>query len=501
MAAKRPCLLCGHGGAHPGKVCEEQIGRGPSLHACGCDAVWQPHAGPQERFVTTSASEVLYGGAAGGGKSGGLIAIPIYWLRHRNFLAVILRRETTQLGDLIAKSHEIYPHQGGRAVHEGASLTWKFPSGARIHFSHCQHLSDVERFDGWEISVLGFDELTHFEEAQYVKIRARIRSPNVELPLITRSTTNPGGPGHAWVFARWGPWLDPDFKAPGLTERNGLDGARLPPAASGQVLHYVRVNDQDVWVPKGTLDGDGNKAKSRTFIAAKLEDNPSIDASYKATLNDLDRVRRQQLKDGNWLVVATAGELFEAGWFEIVDAKPGRVVSRVRVWDRAATKPSADNPDPDWTRGLLISRDSAGLYYLEDMASCRDRPAAVEQLMKTTAELDGRGVPIIVFQDPGSAGVSEADATVVALAGWTIKVLKIGKSDGDKVTRARPASAQAERRNIKLVRGMWNKSFLEEVQAFPTNGVHDDQVDVLSTGVSAISPTSAAARFALLSQL
>jgi len=346
-----------------------------------------------------------------------------------------------------------------------------------------------------------FDELTHFTEKQYRGIRARIRSPNRALPRYTRSTTNPGGAGHAWVFARFGPWLDPDCKVDGLPDRFGSSGQKLPPAASGVVLYCIREGDNERYVPKGTVDRDGNPAQGRTFIAARLEDNPSIGNEYKSSLSDLDPVRRAQLKEGNWLVSYSSGSLFQRGWFDIVDARPSIPSARVRVWDRAATKPSVDNPNPDWTRGALISRDAAGTYFVEDMASTRDRPMTVDQLIKTTAELDGRSVQIVVFQDPGSAGVAEADAMVRNLTGWNVKVLKIGKSDGDKVTRAKPASAQAERRNIKLLRGFWNKAFLDEVEAFPTPSVHDDQVDVLSTGISVISPSSAAARFALLAQL
>ena len=470
----------------------------------GPPPLWAPHPGPQTRFLSTRANEVLYGGAAGGGKSAGLIALPLRWIKNPNFSAIVLRRDTTQLKDLLRKAAKIYPANllRGKPVSDGSSVTWRFPSGATIRFTHCQHESDAARFDGDEFQVVEFDELTHFTERQYLALRARIRSPDPTLPRYSRATTNPGGEGHAWVFARWGAWLDPDFKILGLPPGDG----KTPPAAPGQVLFFVRLNGIEQVVPEGTLgdpDEDGLRAPalSRTFIPARLSDNPSIavsDPGYIANLDQMDPVRREQLRNGNWLVSYSAGTLFQRGWFEIVDARPAAVVARCRVWDRAATKPSTENKDPDWTRGALVSRTAEGLFFIEDMASTRDRPMAVDHLMRTTAELDGKLVPIVVFQDPGSAGVGEADAMVRSLSGWNVRVVKVGKTEGDKVTRAKPASAQAERRNIKLIRGAWNKSLLEELEAFPSKGWHDDQVDVLSTGVSVLSESTGLARLRML---
>ncbi len=462
---------------------------------CGCSAVWQPHSGPQHRFITTSATEVLYGGAAGGGKSAGLIAIPLRWLAQKNFLALVLRRDTTQLGDLIAKGRDLYPLLDGKSRSDGASVWWTFPSGARVWFTHCLRADDVARFDGYEISVALFDELTHFEESQYLKIRARIRSPNPAIPAYARSTTNPGGAGHAWVFARWAPWLDPECKVPGLPDRIDESGAKLPPMPSGAVLHYIRDGETDLWVPKGTLDADGNKAQGRTFIAARLDDNPSIDSSYKATLNDLDRVRRAQLKDGNWLVSYSSGSLFQRHWFDIVEAAPAEIVARIRYWDRAATEPHATNKDPDWTRGLKLAKARGGLWYVEDVASIRARPFAVSALIRQTAILDGPDCRIGIEQDPGQAGVAEAEDYVRLLAGFHVST---PRPTGDKVTRAGPVSAQAEAKNIKLVKGHWNRAFLDELEVFPTPGIHDDQVDALSGGFNSLAEPSDAERLAAM---
>lgn len=445
----------------------------------GRPVLWKPHAGPQTRFLASTAREVLYGGQAGGGKSAALIGAPLRWVQHRDFRALILRRKTTDLGNLLDKAQSLYPRAvpKARGVQDGASVTWHFPSGAQIWFTHCQHEKDAARFDGDEFQFVGFDELTHFTELQYVRILARIRTPNTALPTYVRSTTNPGGEGHNWVFRRFAPWL---WREPGTAEIPRWDSPR---AASGEVLHYVPEADgSERWVPRGTPG-----ALSRTFIRSTLADNPSLaKTDYATTLAGLDPLRRAQLRDGDWLAHAAAGTLFKRGWFRVVDAVPAEgVLARWRAWDRAATEPHEGNRDPDWTVGVKIARVGK-LFFVEDVVRERARPMAIEKLMLTTAHLDGRDTSIHVFRDPGSAGVAEEERILSLLAGFDVHSQP---NTGDKVSRARPFSAQVEAGNVMLVRGRWNEEFVREHEAFPEGG-HDDQVDAAAAAFSRVAPTS-----------
>jgi predicted phage terminase large subunit-like protein len=170
-----------------------------------------------------------------------------------------------------------------------------------------------------------------------------------------------------------------------------------------------------------------------------------------------------------------SGGMFQREDFEIVDAAPA-TPSRVRRWDFAATDPrKAKGGDPDYTVGLLMS-EHRGIYYVEHVTRARKSPAGVETMLSNTASQDGRAVKIVIPQDPGAAGKSNAAHLIRMMAGYTIKAVI---ESGSKVDRARPVSAQAEAGNIKLVRGDWNEAFLEEVCMFP-NGAHDDQVDALT---------------------
>lgn len=452
--------------------------------------LWRPNPGPQERFVCSTSHELLFGGSAGGGKSSGLVALPLRWVGNPHFRALVLRRETTQLGDLLDKADALYTklRLRARSKSTGAGRTYEFPSGSTIRFDHCQHEKDAARFDGFEFQVVEFDELTHFTLKQYRAVRARIRSPHPGLPRYTRSTTNPGGEGHEWVLHRWGPWLNPEHEAEGLVRRFDAEGKPIPAAAPGEVLWYIPGDAGDRWVPKGT-----EKALSRTFIPALASDNPHLldnDPEYLQRLGDLDRVRREQLLRGNWLIRDAPGELFRAGWFQIVDAAPAECM-RLRYWDRAATEPSSENPDPDWTVGVRLAVDRQGLYYVEDVKRARYRPEGVMRLVVATAQQDGPDVVIGIEKDPGQAGKFEAASYVTALAGMKAKIFDIS---GDKVTRAGPVSAQAEAGNIRLVRGAWNKPFLATLEGFPS-AAHDDDVDGLSGAFNQLTRAALNAHF------
>lgn len=171
------------------------------------------------------------------------------------------------------------------------------------------------------------------------------------------------------------------------------------------------------------------------------------------------------------------GGYLQRHWFEIVDETPSNM-AKVRYWDLAATeaKPGKGS-DPDYTAGMLMGRTRENDYYGLDMRRLRGTPQTVERLIRQTAELDGRSVPIWIEQEPGSAGVSLIDHYQrMVLPGWSVRG---NRETGSKVMRVDPAASAAECKRVKLVRGVWNRDFLDEAEQFP-NGAHDDQVDAFS---------------------
>jgi predicted phage terminase large subunit-like protein len=110
------------------------------------------------------------------------------------------------------------------------------------------------------------------------------------------------------------------------------------------------------------------------------------------------------------------------------------------------------------------------------MVRIQQSPLGVQNAIKNTASQDGISVRIGIEQDPGQAGVSEADYLVRLLQGYNVKTFKATQ---DKVTRALPVSSQAEAGNIKILQALWNEDLLRELENFP-EGSHDDIVDTLS---------------------
>lgn len=176
-----------------------------------------------------------------------------------------------------------------------------------------------------------------------------------------------------------------------------------------------------------------------------------------------------------------SGGMFQRSDFEIVDAMPAGVKRRVRAWDFAASEVKPGRR-PDWTVGLRAAL-AGDVFVIEDVERGQWRPSKVESVLTNTASQDGLGVMVRIPEDPGAAGKADAATKIKLLKGYSVKAVR---PTGEKSVRARPASAQAEAGNIKLLRGPWNEAFLDEVCAFPS-GTNDDQVDALSDAVNELA--------------
>ena len=342
------------------------------------------------------------------------------------------------------------------------------------------HEDDRLRFKSFETQYCGFDELTSFTYAQYIYMFSRLRS-STGLPCVMRSATNPGDIGHEWVLHRWAPWLYPDpAKEP---DRARPDEYAGPFQLPGHRLHYRRAHDNDT---EETLCKPGDKgAYSRAFFPAAIADNPSIavnDPEYVTRLKMLSRLERKQLLGGDWMAKADPGEFFDRTWFDIVARGPATLaVCRVRYWDRAGTaapgKPVTTGPA--WTSWLLYATDVHGFGYVEDVIRFRGEPHEVEKRIVDAARRDKRDhgdVMVCLERDPGQAGKFEVQHYIrKSLQGYNVRAVP---PQGNKVYRAKPVSAQAEQRNIRVVRADWNRPFFDELESFP-NG-YKDQVDSLS---------------------
>jgi len=436
----------------------------------------RPQEGPQETFLSTPADIVIFGGAAGGGKSYGLLLEALRHMANPKFGAVIFRRESVEIrkqGGLWDESSGLYGQIPG-AVPREQNLDWRFPSGARVSFSHLEKESTKYAWKGAQIPFIGFDELTGFTKTQFFYMLSRNRTTCGVKPYI-RATTNPDADSWVAEFIAW--WIDPDTGY-AIQERSGV------------VRWFIRRGDDLVWgdskeeLIAGSPGTKANEPKSVTFILSKLEDNKILmekDPDYEANLKAQTLVERERLLKGNWKIRPSAGLYFKRSYFEVIDAAPAGLPA-IRSWDLAATE-KKEGSDPDWTVGLKLSRDGRGIFYVEHVERFQGSPRTVETAISNIAAGDGKVVRIRIPQDPGQAGKSQSTYLTTQLAGY---IVHSERETGDKVTRAGPASSQAEVGNIKVVRGAWNETFFSELENFPPTKGHDDQVDALAGAVNAI---------------
>lgn len=391
---------------------------------------WAPTL-TQSVFLLSPQREVMFGGAAGGGKSVAILSAALQYVDVPGYSALIIRRTFPSLfqpGALIPLSHEWL--QGTDAHWNGTDRQWRFPSGATLNFGYLDTDLDKFQYQGAAYHFIGFDELTQFPESSYLYLFSRNRRSNASaaagVPLRVRSTANPGGVGHEWVKRRF------------ITSRE----------------------------------------KGRVFIPSKLTDNPYLDVdAYRESLAQLPLIERQQLEHGNW-EAAKAGDWFKPAWWQYVE---GRDLfwarKRVRYWDTASTKPKPGNQDPDWYAGVLMS-EWQGNFYIEDVERFREGPAETESRLTAVAERDGKDVAVWMAQEPGSQ--SEHLVSVYARTIFKGYEFRGDRQTGSKVERAKPLSAAMSNKLVWLVRGPWNREFIDEHESFPTKGIHDDQVDAAS---------------------
>ena len=249
--------------------------------------VWKPQP-RQWEFMRRGEDEVLYGGAAGGGKSDALVIEATRQVEIPHYKGLILRKTYPQLSELIEKSLRYYPQAFPKAVYNDQKKTWTFPSGAKIVFGSLQHEKDKFNYQGKAYDFIGFDELTHFTFEEYIYLKSRNRPNGPGTRVYMRNTANPGGVGHSWVKER-----------------------------------FITAGDpmETVWENVVIVFPDGHSEKrwmSRTFVPSTVFDNKVLlanDPQYLARLASMPEKDKQALLYGDW-------DTYEGQFFEDFRVEP-----------------------------------------------------------------------------------------------------------------------------------------------------------------------------------
>ncbi len=468
-------------------------------------------------FLQSAAFEAMYGGGKGSGKTRALVLVPLYWISNPAFRGLLLRREWKQAArTLLAESKKVYPAFG--AVWLAGRHVWRFPCAtcmakhvnalgcvhpsAEVEINGCDNPGDTDRYFGTpELSYLGIDQLEAFTREMLLALVSCLRSA-VGLPLVVRSTANPGGIGIDWIPERYAPWIEPPEGDPWYDAK--YTGPRVE---SGEVLWYRTTageSGEEIVCERDAHEPDCederrrlqhatreppctpgapcvlHAPRSRQYVHAVISDNPfTAGTAYEASLLSLDPLDRARYLGGNWKAQARAGMYFDAKWLPKLPHLPAAPLVRVRYWDRASTKadPKKPNSKAAFTAGVRLALLTTGLIVVEHVERGQWDPGEVDDKILVTADDDPTGTVIVIEKDGGQAGVSQAYYDSRMLAGRDFRHVP---PIADKLTRMKPFSAQARAGNVALLAGPWNGEYTRELEGCPFGKW--DQIDSSSGG-------------------
>lgn len=434
---------------------------------------------------------MIFGGSAGCGKTYAELMDPIRYKNIRGFGCTIFRKnanQITQQGGLWDESLELYSSIKG-AIPRISDKEWWFKDSkgnivSKISFKHIERDADVHSYQGGQIAALFFDELCHFSEYTFFYMLSRNRSSCGVQPYV-RATCNPDPDSWVAKFIEW--WIDQETGYP-IQERSGV------------MRYMLRSGDKIIWGDSREelyetcalkTQEERDKVKSVTFIPALLKDNPALirkDPGYRANLEALPEVEREQLLHGNWKIKRASGMYFKRSqvmtYYSVV---PDDLVSLVRCWDLAATSED-EKGDPAYTAGVLMGKRKDGSFIVIDVINERMSADDVRKTIRLTAEKDKGQYPklpvtVRIPQDPGQAGKDQAKQYIQMMAGHNITAVP---ETGSKEARATPFAAQWQAGNVGLLIADWNEEYLKQLEAFP-QGKFKDMVDASANGFTELT--------------
>lgn len=470
--------------------------------------VFMPCSLKQQLILLDDSTDILLcGGGAGGGKSHTCLTKALKYINDPAARVLIVRRSFPMLklpGGLIDESKGIYPFFTG--LYNISTTTWTFDNGAQVQFAPIP--DDVAGWQGLQATNILVDEAAEFTQEEILFLIGRLRGAKYKGHLDVTMTCNPNRSSFLFEWVKYS--LD---EVTGVPKPGTENIIRWFINMGGKM--YWADSVEDLWetygVPLNMVreHEDFKKInfhpKSFRFIPLTIYDNPILlknNPGYLANLMSQPRVNQLRFVYGSWTAKAEGAGFFRRDWVEMIDPHevPPNMMGRVRSWDLAASLPSEANPNPDWTAGVLMSRDKFGYYYIEDCERFRKLSDGVLTDILKTAEYDGKDdVVVTIPKDPGAGGKTANSFYIRTLAenGVPAKSVVVSGHSG-KIARFKPFCTLAEQRMVRVVRGEWNDVFFAELEDFIGDKKQkDDQVDATADAFNTLCKQIQLPTFAL----
>lgn len=453
-----------------------------------------PRSEKQRMVLNDLETDVLcVGGGAGGGKSFTCLMKSLIYIKDPAARVLIVRQSYPALkisGGLWDESFNVYPHFGGEAKIQ--RLTWQFPNGATIQFAAMPE--KLSEWQGLQASHILVDESAEFKEDQIIFLLSRLRSAKYKGKTNLTLTCNPDNASFLFNWVKYS--LDEDTGVPKVGTEHITNW-------------FVSLNGKIYWGDSpeslykehgaGMTMGKDFIPKSFRFIPMTVHDNPVLvknNPAYLANLQAQSHINKLRYLYGSWTAKDVGAMYFNRDWCEVVKFPPTNRVAAVRAWDLAGTERNPMSRDnPDYTAGVLLSKDAFGTYYVEDCVRFQKRIDGVLREIVETSKHDGSDVLVSIPEDPSASGKSTAVFMKKTLAenGVYSRTLKVS-NQSSKLTRFKPLCALAESGNLKFVQGDYLEELLSEMENFTgqksKNTLKDDQVDAISDAFMILAKTT-----------
>jgi len=470
-----------------------------------------PQEGRQALAMQTQADLIIYGGAAGSGKSRLLLMRPLLHMEDPNFTGVIFRRTQEALkkgGSVWPESRKLYRTFNTRVNKKDRTHEWD--SGAILSFEGLKDVGDEEAvFQGTQFSFAGFDEGTHFEEEQIMYIVGRLRS-DAENDGYCMITCNPDP--DSWLLKWVEAYLD-DEGTP-IREMGGklryfivLDGTPILSDTQEWLIENYPDNCFET-SPSGKVT---NTISTYTFIDGNIYDNPALlenEPKYLSRLKSQSRVNQLRLLHGNWYAREEASGYWKREWCK--NKKPPLSAKTCRAYDKAGTEPSEVNKYPDYTASIKMAKDKDGFFYIQgsfhpdfkDEGSSisgrfRKRAGERDSLIESQSKQDGTDCTVVFAKDPGQAGQTEylESSKKLISEGFKVKPDPM-PNNKSKLIRFSPFASACENGLVYIDEDSFPNqetlnAFLAELEAFDgersTGSKKDDWCDSAASAFNFIS--------------